>query len=133
MEQDVLAGGVGDVGIAGADPVRGDDRVAVEVRVIDEEARVGREARVEGETEQPALTAARDLRADVEERPVDERPVAHDPDPPGLLDDEQPAAPVGGIRDVHGVGKTLDRDRHVDRHLRRVERAGGRRGGARRG
>ncbi len=88
---------------------------------------------MEGESEQPALTATRDLGRDVEERPIDERPVAHDPDPPGLLDDEEAAAPVGRIGDVDRVGESVDRDRHVDGDLRRVERAGDRRRGPRGG
>ena len=130
MEQDVLAGGVGDVGVAGTDPVRRRrpccrrgpcSRRRSAGRSGSPGGRRGRAARARRRSRSLAVMSRNGRSTSVA--------VAHDPDPSGLLDDEEAAAPVGRIRDVDRVGQTVDRDRHVDRHLRRVERAGGRRGG----
>ena len=79
---------------------------------------------MEREPEQAALAAARDPVGDVEERALDEGPVAHDPDPTGLLGDEDPAAPVAGIGHVEWRPQPADDDAHDRDDAGRIERSG---------
>ena len=87
-----------DVVRIGRDPVLVDDgRTVGRPGVVDVELAVRREVRVEREAKQPALAAAGDPRADVEEgRPV--RAGGEGPDVTGLLDDEEAVGSVAGIR-----------------------------------
>ena len=103
---------------------RGDDRIAVSIGVVDEETRVGRVVRVEGQSQQASFATAGDPIRDVQERPIDELAVPHDPDPAGLLDDEDATAPIARVGHVdRGVqagqddGRVGGRDRSaaVDR------------------
>ena len=55
---------------------------------------------MEREAEQPALAAGLDHRAHVEERARLDGAVLEHPDDAAPLDEEQPAAPVAGARDL---------------------------------
>jgi hypothetical protein len=88
---------------------------------------------VEGETQEPALAAAPDPRDDVEERSIDEGPGLDDPDPPGLLGDEDPTGPVARVGDVEWRAEAVDHDagdgRHAGPGRRRAGRGSRRTGG----
>ena len=64
----------------------------------------------EGHREQALLAAGRDLRADVEERLGEGLAALHDHDPPGLLDDEDPALVAGRRGDVERGLEVADLD-----------------------
>src|SRR5690606_29381025 len=95
-EQDLLAGGVGDV-------ARGREarqhRVAVVVGVVDVEAPRRRVVLGERQAEEAALAAAADAVGDVEERLLQDRAVPYDADRASLLADEQPV--VVSVGDDH--------------------------------
>ena len=99
-EQDVLAVGVGDVGI-GADRVARDDRVAGVVRVVHEEAAVVLVVGMERDAEQSALAAAAHQLVDVEERRLEQHAVLDDADGARLLDDEEAVRIEARRGDVH--------------------------------
>src|ERR1043165_1064508 len=102
-EDDGAAGDVGAVGIGGEDGVARDGDVAVRRGVVDEEETVRRVVRMEGEAEEPALVAAGNEAADVEEgRGQDARAVPDD-DGAALLDDEEPG--VARADDAEGRGE----------------------------
>ena len=92
-------------------------RVAVPIGVVDVEAVVLRIRGTERDGEQPALAAARDARADVEERPGD-APADEVPDAPGLLDDVEPVRLRCRRRDIGRVREAGRVRAHADRRCR---------------
>ena len=113
--------------IAGADAIRRDHRRAVAgARVVDVEPAVGRVLRMKREAQQAALAAG------------DDQPprcrgtawrathaVAQDADGSALLDDEEAAAAVAGMRDVDGRREPAGNDGARNRRHRRGCRADG--------
>ena len=67
---------------------------------------------MESEAQQSTLSAVADAIADVEERLAGEFPVLDDPDPAGLLDDEESSAAVTGV---------ADEDRRIEPRRNRLE------------
>jgi len=126
-QQDLPAGGVGDRRVGRYGVARQHHRTAV-VGVGDEEPSIRLVGRVKSETEQTLLAAAVPHdRGDVEEgrrqecaRSVD------DANPPGPLENEQPAGPVAGVRDEQGLGESAD-DRLEGQVGDQVQRVGRRR------
>ena len=97
-------------------------RVAAEVGVVDVEEVVLRVARAEGDGQKAVLPSLSHLGADVEERSGDGA-VAHELDPPGLLDDVEGRRVTGRRRDVDRLVEA-GRDRHEGGRSRtRRERA----------
>ena len=101
-----LRAGVREVGVAGGAQELGHLEVAIGPGVEDEEATVGGVVGVECQPQQTALAAGGDLARDVQERRGEQAATADDPDPTGLLDDEQASIPR--IRHQHRVVKPAD-------------------------
>ena len=79
---------------------------------------------MEGDPQQATFAATGDPARDVEERPFDEGPVAHDPDPSGLFGHEDPAAPVAGIGHIERRIQAAGHDVHDRDDAGRVGRSG---------
>src|SRR5207247_1431098 len=97
-EEDGGAGRIADVGVRRGDGVARDGDVAARRGVVDEEEAVRRVVRMEGQAEEPALAAAGDEVADVEEGRGQDARAVPDRDGAALLDDEEPR--VAGADDA---------------------------------
>ncbi len=106
-----------------------DPLLAGAVGEVDVEAPAAGVVRREGHRQQPALAAGQDLRGDVQERPRQRAPAAHDHDAPALLDHEHAPAVTGRRGDVQRRGEAPDL--HEPDAAPRLRRAGLRGGGPR--
>ena len=108
---------VGDVPVRGHREL-GDRGVEPVVGVVDEEPAVGGVVRVERQPEHAHLPAEVDVLVDVQEGWVEPLTVLDDPDPPCLIDDEQPivtrrSVQEDGLRDagchlLEGEGRVVE-------------------------
>src|SRR5687768_14958403 len=98
--------------IVGRHLISGDDGIAIAIGVIDEKVAIIRVVGMEDDAQQPAFPATADEAGDVQEWLGHDLAIVDDADLSRLLDDEEAAAAVTGVDDLHwlleAIGHELD-------------------------